>query len=193
MSCDSRLLPQGPGKQLLAGDEEGRAESADRTKWTWLPADRRYLWICQHFSIKIRRVTEVWGGIGQKQQTQTQPSISCLPGVTSGGETFVTHHCKQPLHKDADDGQFSQASAFFFQRSPAPRPLHGKMAQSRQDLHVPTHYPSRAGTWRDGWCFPVQQLHRESSSGMVVLLLLGIWGVSTRAGGNVCQFLHGLV
>lgn len=61
MSCDSRLLPQDPGKQLLAGDEEGRAESADSTKWTRLPADRRYLWICQHFSIKIRRVTEVWG------------------------------------------------------------------------------------------------------------------------------------
>lgn len=100
------------------------------------------------------------GGIGQKQQTQTQPSISCLPGVTSGGETSATHHCKQPLHKDADDGQYSQASAFFFQRSPAPRPLHGKMAQSRQALLVPTHYQGRAGAWRDGWCFLVQQSHR---------------------------------
>lgn len=88
------------------------------------------------------------GGIGQKQQTQTQPSISCLPGVTTGAETSATHHCKQPLHKDADDGQFSQASASFFQRSPAPRLLHGKMAQSRQDLHVPTHCRGRT---LEGW------------------------------------------
>lgn len=69
------------------------------------------------------------GGIGQKQQTQTQPSISCLPGVAGGGETSVTHHCEQSLYKDADDGQFSQASAFFFQRSPASRSLYEKMAQ----------------------------------------------------------------
>lgn len=127
MSCDSQLLPQGPWKWYIVEGEEGSAVFADRTEWTRLPGDRTYLCICQHFSIKIGRVTEVWGGVWKEQQTKTQPSISCLPGVGSGQRTSVTHLCKQPLHKDAD-GIFSQAPAFFPQGLLPKKNLHGRMA-----------------------------------------------------------------
>lgn len=130
------------------------------------------------------------GGIGQKQQTQMQPSISCLPGVTSGGETSVTHHCKQPLHKDADDGQFSQASAFFFQRSPASRPLHGKMAQiDKTCLCQHIVVVGQDLGWVVFSCAAVAQREQFRCGDTAAPWYLQ--GLSNRAGGNICQLLHG--
>lgn len=87
MSSECRLLPAGPWKWCTAVGWERRAASTGRAEWTQLPGDGRYLCICQHFSIKIRRVTEVCVGVQKEQQTKTQPSISCPPGAGSGGRT----------------------------------------------------------------------------------------------------------
>lgn len=87
-----RLLPQGPWNLCIAGGEEGRAVFADRTEWTRLPGDRRYLCICQHFSIKIRRVTEVWGweyGRNSKLKHSHQSSACLRWGVEDGPQLPV--------------------------------------------------------------------------------------------------------
>lgn len=104
--------PPGPMKMVHCRGKERRAVSADRAEWTQLPGDRRYLCICQRFSVKVRRVTEVCVGVWKEREAKTQ-SIFCLPGVGSAGQTSFICLCMQLLHKDAD-GTFSQAPAFFF-------------------------------------------------------------------------------
>lgn len=115
--------PPGPIKEVHYREWGEESSVCKQNRMDKLPADRRYLCFCQHFRIKIRRVTEVWGGVWKERQPKTQPSISCLPSVGSGAQTSVTQLCEQLLHTDAD-GKFSASFLQVF----CPRPLHGKMA-----------------------------------------------------------------
>lgn len=120
---------------------------ADRTEWTRLPGDRRYLCICQRFSIKIRRVTEVCAGKYRRNSKlkHSHQSPACLAwGVEDGPQLPVVarnHDVRMQVMENFPRLRFSVFSfVLFFSWSSAPRPLHGKRARSRQDLDMLRHY-----------------------------------------------------